>query len=690
MNAGKAVYGILSTNTDITDIVGTKIFPEVAEQESDLPLIVYQLQSVAPEDTHDGPSKLDEVRFEFLCYADTYNGAADLADKVRGALDRVSGTYNAVNVESVQFNDVDIDVINAPRRYGQVLTFTFRIKRDDVEIAQGTPVTGAMLGDLYDVNVTGVTDNQILSYDEATDSWIPADDASGLVDSVNGQTGEVSLGLDDLTDVDAGQPEAGQLLSYGQGDWTTIGQDEIEIPIASVTNLQTELDGIPTELDDLSDVKIIGTPTEGEALVYQSGFFQLGQAGATELGDLDDVNTTGAGFGSLLTYNGATWDISAGELPSDAIYFHQRFATESEALRAGATATVELYFTCTAQGNGLAESASSDTPTAGKIIKRKIYYSEAGFADPDTGTWVEFTPAPADDASFATVKAALLEYLKARTGGTVPISLKQTWEEADEANLLLDTYTGAAAAYSLRKLRTLYTGSAVEVYNGSSYADIGFSNDELDTTALAAHCGSNDGFVSKFYDQSGNGNTAEETDTASMRKIYDATNGVMTYNGKPALFTSIFSSDHGILDHSIETGTTWTMFDVAKIDAFPFGTHSIAPYSPWAYLADGSSNSYTAGFSNTSIFKNGVELTSVVSRSDLQTALGANQVLISFFGDYTNDGTKTWRLGSAYGDNGAYNVKGYYQESIIYASAQSSTNRAGIETNINTFYNIYS
>ena len=688
MNAGKAVYGILSTNTDITDIVGTKIFPEVAEQESDLPLIVYQLQSVAPEDTHDGPSKLDEVRFEFLCYADTYNGAADLADKVRGALDRVSGTYNAVNVESVQFNDVDIDVINAPRRYGQVLTFTFRIKRDDVEIAQGTPVTGAMLGDLYDVNVTGVTDNQILSYDEATDSWIPADDASGLVDSVNGQTGEVSLGLDDLTDVDAGQPEAGQLLSYGQGDWTTIGQDEIEIPIASVTNLQTELDGIPTELDDLSDVKIIGTPTEGEALVYQSGFFQLGQAGATELGDLDDVNTTGAGFGSLLTYNGATWDISAGELPSDAIYFHQRFATESEALRAGATATVELYFTCTAQGNGLAESASSDTPTAGKIIKRKIYYSEAGFADPDTGTWVEFTPAPADDASFATVKAALLEYLKARTGGTVPISLKQTWEEADEANLLLDTYTGAAAAYSLRKLRTLYTGSAVEVYNGSSYADIGFSNDELDTTALAAHCGSNDGFVSKFYDQSGNGNTAEETDTASMRKIYDATNGVMTYNGKPALFTSIFSSDHGILDHSIETGTTWTMFDVAKIDAFPFGTHSIAPYSPWAYLADGSSNSYTAGFSNTSIFKNGVELTSVVSRSDLQTALGANQVLISFFGDYTNDGTKTWRLGSAYGDNGAYNVKGYYQESIIYASAQSSTNRAGIESNIATFYDI--
>ena len=708
MNAGKAVYGILSTNTDITDIVGTKIFPEVAEQESDLPLIVYQLQSVAPEDTHDGPSKLDEVRFEFLCYADTYNGAADLADKVRGALDRVSGTYNAVNVESVQFNDVDIDVINAPRRYGQVLTFTFRIKRDDVEIAQGTPVTGAMLGDLYDVNVTGVTDNQILSYDEATDSWIPADDASGLVDSVNGQTGEVSLGLDDLTDVDAGQPEAGQLLSYGQGDWTTIGQDEIEIPIASVTNLQTELDGIPTELDDLSDVKIIGTPTEGEALVYQSGFFQLGQAGATELGDLDDVNTTGAGFGSLLTYNGATWDISAGELPSDAIYFHQRFATESEALRAGATATVELYFTCTAQGNGLAESASSDTPTAGKIIKRKIYYSEAGFADPDTGTWVEFTPAPADDASFATVKAALLEYLKARTGGTVPISLKQTWEEADEANLLLDTYTGAAAAYSLRLLRTAYTGDAVEVYNGTSYADIGFNVfGELDTVALAAHCGSNDGFVSKIYDQSGNTNTAAQTTTSQMPKIYDGTTGVVTENGKPAVY---FNGDPNSLHASTSIShTNSTMIVVCSVDNVSHGT-----YDPTVLrLGDGSTKDndirFMYGTSNRSnvIFRR--EQNTVVNSLSYTNSSMLNQNLT--FNVVSSSNLESFMNGSSQGTqantptamtsssvdigavvDGTANVEIHakIQEAIFYTVDQDSAgNRTGIESNLNTFYNIF-
>ena len=129
MNAGKAVYGILSANSGVTDLVSTRIFPEIAEQEAATPFVIYQLQNVYPDDTHDGPSKLDEVTFAVLCYSDTYNGAADLAEKVRTALDRTSGTFNTVVVESIQFNDVDIELEYQPRRYSQVLKFTFRIVR---------------------------------------------------------------------------------------------------------------------------------------------------------------------------------------------------------------------------------------------------------------------------------------------------------------------------------------------------------------------------------------------------------------------------------------------------------------------------------------------------------------------------------------------------------------------------------
>ncbi|NBQ51568.1 MAG: DUF3168 domain-containing protein, partial [Marivivens sp.] len=207
MNAGKAVYGILSANSGVTDIVGTNIFPEIAEQETAVPFIVYQLQSVDPDDTHDGPSKLDEVRFEFLCYADSYNAAADLGVAVRAALDRVSGTYNGVHVESIQFNDVDVNIEYDPRRYSQVLTFTFRIKRDDVTIALGTPVTGAVLGDLSDVDVTGVTNGQLIAYNSTSGNWEAANDAGGAEQ------------LNDLSDVIVSLPASGEVLKYDGGEF---------------------------------------------------------------------------------------------------------------------------------------------------------------------------------------------------------------------------------------------------------------------------------------------------------------------------------------------------------------------------------------------------------------------------------------------------------------------------------------
>jgi hypothetical protein len=77
-----------------------------------------------------------------------------------------------------------------------------------------------------------------------------------------------------------------------------------------------------------------------------------------------------------------------------------------------------------------------------------------------------------------------------------------------------------AAAYSLRKLRTAYTGNAIRVRRSSDSAEtnIGFGSDgNLNTTALLAHCGSGDGFVTTWYDQSGNGRNATQTTAGSWR-----------------------------------------------------------------------------------------------------------------------------------------------------------------------------
>jgi hypothetical protein len=684
MNAGIAAYVILTQNTDVTDIVGVNVFPEVAEQETATPFIVYQLQSVAPEDTHDGPSKLDEVRFEFLCYADTYALAADLGDKVRGALDRVSGTYNGVNVESIQFNDVDIDTIDAPRRFAQVLTFTFRIKRDNFTIAQGTPVTGAKIGDLYDVDVTGVTDGQVLAYDASVQEWQPADDAGGVTQ------------LGQLTDVQFGQggPETGDVLKYDGSEWTNDSIVKSEVGLGNVDNTsdaakpvstatQTELNAkansadfsnvdntsdadkpvstatqtalnakadtsaVPTDLNDLSDVTIVGTPAGNQALIYDA--------------------TAGA-FKSLVSYTNRFEDEVETGLQMPSVSFERGYSVKSE-------------------GDGIFIDPSSDTPAAGKVIVRKIYHKTGFISDDDVIGDYTLIHTFADDTAYADTVAVFDAFEDGATYGTPPFTLAQSWEEVTAANLLLDTYTGAAAAYSLRKLRTAYTGDAVEVYNGSSYADIGFSNDELDTTALATHCGSNDGFVRTWYDQSGSGNDATQSTTSQMPKIYDGTNGVILENGKPAIQTD---GTDDVLESSVDCGSNFQLSLIGATKSSGFGY--------FTNLASSNDGLEILNFQTSYRF-------SLEGNDDALSVSSGAQTLAMFSYDGTNkiysvDNTENVdaltttvavTAGLEFGKRlGSNPVNAVYQEFILWNASTHISSRADIKSNINTFYDIYS
>ena len=106
---------------------------------------------------------------------------------------------------------------------------------------------------------------------------------------------------------------------------------------------------------------------------------------------------------------------------------------------------------------------------------------------------------------------------------------------------LLDDYSGAAAAYSLRLLRSAYTGSAIEVRNDSgTHLDIGFVDNELDTATLLTHCGSGNGTVSKWYDQSGNGNDATQSTAANQPQIVSS-GSVLTKYGQPNLELNVDS-----------------------------------------------------------------------------------------------------------------------------------------------------
>ena len=100
---------------------------------------------------------------------------------------------------------------------------------------------------------------------------------------------------------------------------------------------------------------------------------------------------------------------------------------------------------------------------------------------------------------------------------------------------ILDTYTGASAAYSLRKLSSDYSGDAIIVTtNGTDSQSIGFVGNELDTATLESFAGIGDAYVSTWHDQSGNGRDFTQGTFANMPKIVSS-GTTITQNSKPII-----------------------------------------------------------------------------------------------------------------------------------------------------------
>jgi hypothetical protein len=130
MDIGKSIYNILSTTTAINNLVGTRIFPNVAAQSEAFPFIIYDVQNDSPEDTKDGVANLDITNMMVSSYSDSYAEATKLGNYIRDALDRYSGTNSGVVINTIVFdgyNDAFDDMSGSDGIYRKSLDFKIRI-----------------------------------------------------------------------------------------------------------------------------------------------------------------------------------------------------------------------------------------------------------------------------------------------------------------------------------------------------------------------------------------------------------------------------------------------------------------------------------------------------------------------------------------------------------------------------------
>lgn len=267
--------------------------------------------------------------------------------------------------------------------------------------------------------------------------------------------------------------------------------------------------------------------------------------------------------------------------------------------------------------------------------------------------------------------------------------------------LLLDDYP-ATAAYSLRKLRTAYSGSAIRVRidtTGQPEYDIGFdSNGDLDTSDLISKAAGNDAFVRIWYDQSGNGNDVTQSSAEANQPQIVASGSVFTQNSLPTIsFSSDYLTNAGSLTYAggvsyFATFNSSTIGSVNRIwsDDITGVQGSIIAYS------DNTNNINDNGGGYKSISftaSNGNQLRTLVFNDSngvyniLQNGSSlASGTLEGWSGPIAASGASN--IGIMSSGDGAQTLTGTMQELIIYGNDQSS-NRTAIETNINDYYGIY-
>jgi len=285
--------------------------------------------------------------------------------------------------------------------------------------------------------------------------------------------------------------------------------------------------------------------------------------------------------------------------------------------------------------------------------------------------------------------------------------------------LLLDAYSGAAVAYSLRKLRTAYTGSVLRVRAGTTNAegDVAFDTDNtvsansivtvtsVGTSGLTVgqqvtfnafwNAGSSNQsvFVTIWYDQSGNsGRNVIQTTAANQPRI--VTNGViLTNNSKPSISSLAQGGSYqGTLltsSNVINSATQHSFITGSVIQQASPGTWAIAfATKPSGSSTDGFEYFITVG---TLDFRFGGGNISGYYNSNLVTSqlLTLNQLFTANLLDQINNvSIQPVAVFSGTNLSGANNWFGTMSEAIIYTTDRSTT-RAQIEININNHYQIY-